>query len=115
MRETGDVVSALVLMALLAAALKGPEQPLARPHTAVSASAIARSLQLPPETARRHALKLIEERLAVRTGDGFAITEDMLHWARLRVLMADNALHVQRFMAALAERGVIEAWEASVA
>jgi hypothetical protein len=114
MRDTGDVISALVLMALLAAALRGPARASDRPRTALSAGAIARSLQLPAETVRRHGLKLAARRLCERTDQGLTITEDMLYWARLRELMAENAIHVQRFMAALAERGVIDAWEASV-
>jgi hypothetical protein len=111
MRETGDVVSALVMMALLAQALRGPDDPSVAPRTALAANAIAQRLQLPAETVRRHALELVEKRLCSRVDGGLAITEDMLYWARLRGLLAENAANVQRFMAGLSERGVVEAWE----
>jgi hypothetical protein len=39
------------------------------------------------------------------------LTEAMLGRTGLRALLADNETHVQRLLAGLAERGVIQAWE----
>lgn len=110
MREAGNVISTLVLVALLAAALREQGGLLHRP---VSAKAIAEHLRLPMETVRRHAAGLAEAGLCARTTSGLVMRPEHLSRPGLRLLVEDNALYVQRLVASLAERGVIDAWNAS--
>jgi len=111
MREAGNVISVLVLVALLAAALADEGRMGAAPR-ALSVRAIAIRLKLSAETARRHVAELVEEGLCVRTPAGLLIMEETLARPGLRLLFAENAGNVQRLLAGLAERGVIRAWEA---
>jgi len=112
MREAGNVISVLTLVALLAAALADEGRTGAAPR-AMSVRAIAARLQLSAETVRRHTAELMEEGLCVRTAAGLLITEETLSRPGVRLLLADNAGNVQRLLAGLAERGVIQAWEAA--
>lgn len=107
MREAGNVVSALTLVGLLSRALgdEGEDPP------PISTRVMADKLKLPAETVRRHAANLAEEGLCARTPAGLAVTAAHLARPGLRLLFADNATHVQRLLAGLAERGVIDAWE----
>jgi DNA-binding transcriptional regulator YhcF (GntR family) len=114
MREGGNVISVLVLVALLAAALADERRVDDAPR-AVSVRAIALQLKLSPETARRHVAELIEDGLCIRTPTGLLLTEETLARPGMRLLLADNAGNVQRLLAGLAERGVIRAWEAQSA
>lgn len=104
MREAGNVISTLILTALLAAALDGEAAPL-------PAKAIAAQLKLPAETVRRHVLQMAEDGLCERTTAGVAIPAAILGRPGLQLLFADNAKHVQRLLSGLAERGVILSWE----
>jgi DNA-binding IclR family transcriptional regulator len=110
MREAGDAISGLVLLVLLAGALETDDAGRAAPQ-ALSVRRIHQRLGLPEETVRRHLLDLAEEGDCERSGRGFAVTEAMLGRTGLRTLLADNETHVQRLLAGLAERGVIQAWE----
>jgi hypothetical protein len=101
----GDVISNLVLLALL-------ESSLAPPHGGPrSVSAIARRLRIPEETARRHAVRLAEPGLARRTSRGLIIDPEMLDAPPLEGLVRDNNADAQRLFAGLAERGVLAAWD----
>lgn len=114
MREAGNVVSLLTLVALLSAALA--DNAAAGPTSrAMSVRAVALKLRLSPETVRRHLAELTEEGLCVRTPAGLMVTGAALDRPGLRLLLADNAANVQRLLAGLAERGVIRAWEAETA
>lgn len=114
MREAGNVVSLLTLVALLAAAL-ADEGRTGGARRSMSVRAIAQKLQLSAETVRRHVAELMEEGLCARTSAGLLVTEDALARPGLRLLFADNAGNIQRLVAGLAERGVIRAWEAQSA
>jgi len=114
MREAGNVISVLTLVALLAAALADEGRPGGAPRV-LSVRAIAIRLKLSAETARRHVAELIEEGLCVRTPAGLVVMEATLARTGLRLLFAENAANVQRLLAGLAERGVIRAWEAQSA
>ena len=105
MREAGNVVSVLVLVALLNAALRE-----GRPR-AMTIRALAQALRLPLETVRRHVMALVEAGLCARTAAGVATPPETLSRSGVRLLFADNATHVQRLLTGLAERGVILAWE----
>ncbi|MBL8773269.1 MAG: hypothetical protein JNK30_17940 [Phenylobacterium sp.] len=104
MREAGNVVSALILTAILAAALRDTGARL-------SVSQISRRLRLPPETIRRHLVQMSEDELCARTSVGAGIPPDMLERPGFTNLFADNAVNVQRLLNGLAERGVILSWE----
>ncbi|MBL8557010.1 MAG: hypothetical protein JNL41_22245 [Phenylobacterium sp.] len=104
MREAGNVISSLILTALLSAALGDAAAP-------VSVKTIAAQLRLPSETVRRHILQMAEDGLCERRAAGVAITPEILARPGLQLLLADNAKHVHRLLAGLAERGVILSWE----
>lgn len=112
MREAGNVVSVLTLVALLSPALADVAHAGAVSR-AVSIRAIAQRLRLSPETVRRHVAELVEEGLCVRTSAGPLVNPAALARPGLRLLLAENAVNVQRLLAGLAERGVIRAWEAA--
>ncbi|RAK60978.1 hypothetical protein DJ021_14760 [Phenylobacterium hankyongense] len=107
MRQAGDVISALVLLALLGAVV-GAER---RVEAVAPVRVIAERLQLPLETVRRHADRLVGQGLCQRVAGGLAMTEDNLSCEGLRLWFAENAANVQRLMAGLAERGVVLGWE----
>ena len=106
MRESGNVISLMLLIALISAALEadGPPKPL-------SVSGLARRLGLPPETVRRHAAQLAEDELCEASRAGLWIAPAQLQRPGLHLLLAENATNVQRLLIGLAERGVIAAWE----
>ena len=109
MREAGNVVTVLVLVALLNAALRGGG-PVQRPLP-LTIRGLAGQLRLPQETVRRRVTELVEDGLCVRTAAGVVMPPESLSRPGVRLLIADNATHVQRLLAGLAERGVILAWE----
>lgn len=104
MALTGDLISGLVLIGLLSAG-----ETLPAPASATAT--LARRIGLPHETVRRHAAQLAAHGWCERIGRGFAIPEEALSRPELEALFRDNAVNVQRLFSALAERGVIEAWE----
>jgi hypothetical protein len=107
LREAGNVVSGLILVALLSAALNREE--------ALTHGAIVRRLRLPAETVRRHAAQMAGRGLCARTPGRLVMTPEILAKPGLQLLLADNATHVQRLLAGLAERGVILAWHSPAA
>lgn len=109
MREAGNVVSQLVLVALLNAALRGGGSD-ARPLP-LTIRSLADQLRLPQETVRRHVGHLTEDGHCVRTAAGVVMPPESLSRPGVRLLFADNATHVHRLLTGLAERGVILAWE----
>ena len=106
MREAANVVSLMILIALVDAALDEPPRSL-------SASGLSRALRLPMETVRRHLSLLQDEGLCVRGGAGAAMTPEVLERPGLKLLLAENAANVQRLLTGLAERGVVAAWESA--
>ena len=114
MREAGNVISLMTLVALLAPALADEGRPTDRSRT-VSVRSIAVTLKLSAETVRRHVSELVEEGVCVRTATGVTITEEALAGPGMRRLLAENAGNVQRLLAGLAERGVIAAWKGAPA
>jgi DNA-binding Lrp family transcriptional regulator len=106
MREAGNVISGMVLAALVSGSLEDPEG-----ARLPSMRALVRRLKLPAETVRRHLAQLAEAGLCARGPAGFAVPPRALAGERFARLFADNAVNVQRLMAGLAERGVILAWD----
>lgn len=103
MRAAGDIISGLVLLALLEVALAGPGRGL-------SLSRLAQRLDIPDETIRRHAGELQGKGLCERGPQGLTVPEAALAAGPVTALIRDNCADVQRLFAGLAERGVIEAW-----
>ncbi|PZQ65534.1 MAG: hypothetical protein DI570_01310 [Phenylobacterium zucineum] len=104
MRRTQDPVSGLILGAVIVASLGGG------PADGISASEAARRLGLAGETVRR--------RLAQLQADGHCQRRPQARYAipvapgdpAWEPLIGELAATVQRLMAGLAERGVIESW-----
>lgn len=118
LREGGDVISALTLLAVLVAALNEvawpPEAEWALTQTVFGTSTvaeIARRLGLPGETVRRHIVRLTDAGHLRRTDGGVTIARDYLTRPSVQVLAEEHAGAVQRLFAGLAERGVVAAWE----
>ncbi|MFZ5720744.1 MAG: hypothetical protein ACOY5Y_14900 [Pseudomonadota bacterium] len=111
LREAGSAVSALTLVALLAEALAGRDGDPGGPHAPLPVKALAARLRLPAETVRRHAGAFVDEGLCLRTSAGLVLPPESLARPGLQRLFTDNARHVARLLAGLAERGVIQAWE----
>jgi hypothetical protein len=105
--RTGDLVATLVILPLLAAAA-GADGAAAAP---MSVAALARRLQVPTETVRRHAAALAAEGTCVAGPGGLALADAALSSPAWRSLLRQNAVAVQRLFAGLAERGVVAVWE----
>ena len=118
MRESGDAVTAITLLAVLVAALdEAPWPPEADwalttvPFRSTSVAQVSRRLGLPNETVRRHITLLIEAGLCRKTAEGVSVARDILTRPPIQAMVEDHAHAVQRLFAGLAERGVVAAWE----
>jgi hypothetical protein len=108
MRRTEDTVSGLIFAAVVADAL----QPRADGSGALglTASEAARRLGLPAETVRRRLAQLHEAGHCRRDpGARFTVPVDPAD-PRSQAFVTELAATLQRLMAGLAERGVIESW-----
>jgi hypothetical protein len=99
---TGDLVSGLALLGMLT----GPSR-----STPTSATVLARRLAMPHETVRRHCAELVEHGWCGRAGRGYAVSAEAMDRPEMAGFVRDNALNAHRLFAALAERGVVDAWE----
>jgi len=104
MALTGDLISGLAWLGVLS----GGD---ALPPPASSAGDLARRLAMPHETVRRHCAQLVADGWCGRAGRGFALTAEILARPAVAGFLRDNATNVHRLFAALAERGVVEAWQ----
>lgn len=77
----------------------------------VRVAALAARLELPEETVRRHAARLVEDRLCVRSAAGLIVPAHVLARPTFVRLMGDNNAHVRRMFAGLARIGVVAEWE----
>lgn len=111
---TKDIVSGLILATIASASQPPRTSPM--PGSGVpgglTISEVARRLGLAQETARRHMTQLVAQGHCVRAADGRHTTEFRAGDARWDPVMADLGLGLQRLMAGLAERGVIQSWMA---
>ncbi len=118
LREAGDAISAVTLLAILVAALdEAPWPPEAEwalaavPFKPTTTAELARRLGLPNETVRRHVMQLTDAGLARRVPAGITVAQDILTRPHIQTLADEHAAAVQRLFAGLAERGVGAAWE----
>jgi DNA-binding Lrp family transcriptional regulator len=118
MREGGDAIGAITLLAIVVAGLDEVAWPpeadwalTAVPFRSTTVAQIARRLGLPPETVRRHVMHLIEAGVGRKTAEGVAPARDLLARPAIQALADDHAAAVHRLFAGLAERGVVAAWE----
>lgn len=98
MAVSGDLVSTLVLLAILES-----EEPVGVP-------ALSQRLAIPAETVRRHAVRLAAEDVCVRIGRGYAFPQAAFDRPAWRSILRNNVGNVQRLFGGLAERGLVEAW-----
>ena len=103
--EAGDVVSAVILLAILVPSTAPPIGTRATPI-----SALGQRLGMPTETVRRHTVHLVDQGLCVRTPAGLLVDREILARPRAIAWMRENAANVQRLFNGLAERGVVDAW-----
>jgi hypothetical protein len=106
--RTGDLVTTIVILPLLAAA--AATDPEARPAP-LSVAAIARRTQLPAETVRRHAAALVADGICESGLRGLTLVDHALVSPPWSSLLRENSVAVQRMFAGLAERGVIAVWD----
>jgi predicted transcriptional regulator len=99
MQLVGDVIAALVYLGVL--------DGVGRP---ISIAALSRRLGVPEETVRRRTTQLTDAGVCERTSQGLLITAPMLKSDPAEAFFTANAINAQRLFAALAERGVIDAW-----
>jgi hypothetical protein len=107
-RRTGDLISAIVLLPLIATTA-GADQ--GRPPAAIPVAVLARRTRLPAETVRRHAAQLVSTGLCLNETQGLSLADPTLAAGAWDGLLRENAIAVQRLFAGLAERGLIAAWE----
>ena len=77
----------------------------------VGASAVAKQLGLPLETARRNLTALVDAGRCVRQGAGFIVPAAVLAGPNLSGAYAPNFQNLRRMFSALAELGVLACWE----
>jgi hypothetical protein len=104
MAMTGDLICGLAFLGILSAGET-------LPPPVSSTCAVARRLAMPHETVRRHCAELVAGGLCARAPRGFSLTPEILAQPDVAAFIRDNAVDVHRLFAALAERGVIEAWD----
>jgi hypothetical protein len=106
--RTGELISGLVLLPLLAAAASGM---IGDAEDGLSVAVLSRRVRIPAETVRRHATLLVAGGTCRRGPRGLALSDPGLTDDVWSGLLKDNVIAVQRLFAGLAERGVVEAWD----
>jgi DNA-binding Lrp family transcriptional regulator len=101
---TGDLICGLAFLGILSNGEGLPAPPS-------STSDLARRLAVPHETVRRHCAELTANGWCVRAGRAFAVAQETLERGEAAAFLRRNAANVDRLFCALAERGVIDAWE----
>ena len=116
---TGDALSSLILLQLTLdntadltaaelAAWAGDPPSLAQ---AIRIAALAKTLRLSPETARRHVMRLESRGFCQRLNHGLVALAPPAVWPDLARLMAANLINIQRLFAALRELDILAAWD----
>jgi DNA-binding Lrp family transcriptional regulator len=108
----GDLISSLVLLPLVADLAGGDPQADLEPTTV---AALARRLQLPAETVRRHVAELGAAGHCRVDREGVRLADPSLGSPEMRTLLRENAIALQRLFAGLSERGVVDVWRGMAA
>lgn len=114
MRHTRHIASGLILAAVVSAS---PPMALASPTTGarlsrgLSVAEVGRRIGLAPETARRQMARLTADGHCVRGRTGVFASDLYPGNPRWDPTMSELAAALQRLMAGLAERGVIDSWK----
>ncbi len=119
----GDVIAGLVMLEIVRANTEhipdghrggdhpGPDGFLPDPERRpVRMSEVASRLGLPPETARRYALRLVDQGFCQRMPSGLMAPRKVLAQDVFVDLMAVNHANLSRMFAYLARTGVVETW-----
>lgn len=77
-------------------------------------ASLAERLDIPEETVRRQTVRLVQDGFAARTREGLIVPAEVLARANTLRLMAENHGHLRRMFAALAQLGVVAAWEREI-
>lgn len=77
----------------------------------VRAAALSERLGIPPETVRRHLVRLIEAQQCERTGFGYVVPSRFLVENGYVRHMMDNQSHLHRLFHGLADFGLLAEWE----
>jgi hypothetical protein len=80
----------------------------------VRVAALAERPEMPQETVRRQAARLVADGFAVRTRQGLIVPAEVLARPNVLRLMAENHGHLRRMFAALAQLGVVAAWDREI-
>lgn len=103
--HVGDLLSLILILAILRANVDDR-----RP---ISVAALAKRLDLPFETVRRHVVRLAAEGRCVRTPEGLTIPPELLdgpEWTQIAQLNIQNLI---RFYEVLDEENLLGEWEAA--
>ena len=111
MRHTQDIASGLILAVVVSASPPMAPSSGARPARGLTVAAVGRRIGLAPETARRQMARLMADGHCVR-GQGGIVASDLYPGnPRWDPPIAELAGALQRLMAGLGERGVIDSWK----
>jgi hypothetical protein len=77
----------------------------------VTVAALAARLGMPHETVRRHAVRLVDDRMCLRSSEGLIVPAHVLARPTFVQLMGDNNVQVRRMFTHLARLGVVADWE----
>lgn len=81
----------------------------------VRTTALSARLGIPQETVRRHLARLVEAGLCERLAAGYIVPARALAGEGFLQFMQDNQVNLQRLFQALAEFGVVAAWDEEIA
>lgn len=116
MRRIGDPLTGLLLLHVIGANTEhlatqevGSEGGVLRP---VRINRLAERLNVPAETARRHALLLVRAGYCSRTPEGIIGRAERLARPEMSGLLDENQVSIRRMFTHLARYGVLEDWKA---
>jgi DNA-binding Lrp family transcriptional regulator len=77
----------------------------------ISITALARRLDIPHETTRRHVRQLLDRGLCAKVRGGYIVPAEALARPPFRQMWLDNEIHLSRLFHSLDEFGVLAIWE----
>jgi DNA-binding Lrp family transcriptional regulator len=119
----GDLQRGLILLTILRCNLEDlPDDPTNQAATPsgfapdeirkpVRVSTISERLRLPEETVRRHAARLVDQRLCAREREGLVVPAHVVARPEVLQMMSDNQANVRRMFEGLARLGITAEWD----